>query len=93
MLGYINGTSYPKGRSVMKGQILMRELSTGDVFLFAANTKNLYLVDAKFVKEWKASTQTSSVLAKMVKAGKVRKFTRAMLLQLQRAVKHIDFKI
>jgi|GEM_PF-4416562 len=77
----------------MKGQILMRELSTGDLFLFAAKTKNLYLIDSKYVKEWKASKQTPAVLKKMVEADKTRKFTRAMLLQLQRAVKHIDFKI
>jgi hypothetical protein len=77
----------------MKGQILMRELSTGDLFLFATKTKNLFLIDAKHVKEWKSSKQTSTVLQKMLKDKKVRKFTRAMLEQLQRAVKHIDFKI
>ena len=77
----------------MKGQILMRELSTGDLMLFAGKTKNLYLIDSKYVKAWKASKKTPAVLQKMLKAKKVRKFTRAMLLQLQRAVRHIDFKI
>jgi hypothetical protein len=77
----------------MKGEIVMRQLSTGDFFIFAKSTKNLYLIESKHVGEWRKSDQSQATLRKMIRARKARRFGPQMLSQLQTAVSKINFKI
>ena len=77
----------------MKGEILMRELSTGDVVLFGNETKNLFLIGTHHVSEWKNSSQSQAEFNKMLEEKKIRVFTEPMLRQLHTAVQYIDFKI
>ena len=77
----------------MKGQILMRPLSTGDALLFAKNKRNLYLVSAKHVKTWNSGNKSAATLRRMMKADQIRRFTPRMLAALQKAIKRINFKL
>ncbi len=77
----------------MKGQILMRPLSTGDALLFSKNKKNLYLVSASHIEEWNASAKSAATLRRMMKADQIRRFTPRMLNRLQAAIQRINFKL
>ena len=77
----------------MKGQILMRPLSTGDALLFAKNKRNLYLVGAPHIKEWNSSNKSAATLRRMMKADRIRRFTPRMLNRLQAAIRRVNFKL
>ena len=77
----------------MKGQVLMRPLSTGDALLFAKNKRNLYLVSAKHVNAWNRSNKSAATLRRMMKADQIRRFTPRMLAALKRAIGRVNFKL
>ncbi len=77
----------------MKGQVLMRPLSTGDALLFAKNKRNLYLVSAQHVKTWNRSNKSAATLRRMITSDQIRRFTPRMLAALNRAISRVNFKL
>ena len=77
----------------MKGELLMRSLTTGDALLFTKSAKSLYLVDAKHAAEWNASSKSPAVLRRMIKEDRIRRFTPRMLKTLHKAISRINFKL
>jgi hypothetical protein len=71
----------------------MRRLTTGDALLFTKSAKNLYLIDAKHVTEWNASSKSTAVLRRMLKEDRARPFTQRMLKKLNVAISKINFKL
>lgn len=72
---------------------LVRELTTGDVFILDRSVGELHLIDREFVEGWKSAGGDIKAARRLVEDGRGHTYTNAAIQKLQAALTHIQVLI